>query len=57
MVDVNGDGMAFCKRCCEGFKDNGGHGNLHNHIITKHEEYKQVLLEHRRLEASGGGDE
>ena len=54
VVDVDGDGKAFCKRCCEEFKDNGGHGNLHNHIITKHEEYKQVLLEHRRLEASGG---
>ena len=54
VVDVNGDGMAFCKRCCEEFKDNCGHGNLYNHIATKHDDYRDVLAEQKRLEASGG---
>ena len=54
VVDVNSDGMAFCKRCCEEFKDNSGHGNLYNHIATKHDDYRDVLAEQKRLEASGG---
>ena len=44
VVDVNGDGMAFCKRCCEEFKDNSGHGNLYNHIATKHDDYRDVSI-------------
>ena len=46
--------MAFCKRCCKEFKDNDGHGNLYNHIATKHDDYRDVLAEQKRLEASGG---
>ena len=40
VVDVNDNGMAFCKRCWEEFKENNGHGNLYNHIATKHDDYK-----------------
>ena len=53
-VDVTGDGMAFCKRFCEEYKDNNGYGNLYNHIATNHDDYKDVLAEQKRSEAPGG---
>ena len=45
VVDVNGDGVALCKRCCEELKDDSGHGNLRNHIATKRDDYRDALAE------------